>query len=139
MGFRDYECFNQVFLANQEWRMITDPDLLCARVLKERYCKDGDLLTARCLKRASYTWKGIVHGCDLLTVGLVWRIGDGHSISVSGDNWIPRSRAQRPLERCELNCPDELHTFLSPAGVHGMKRWFANISSWVMLLIFCGH
>jgi hypothetical protein len=85
-------------------------------VLKARYFKDGDFLTASSAKQASYNWKGIVHGHDLLKSGLVWRIGDGISISVSGDKWIPMSGAQRPLGRRELDYPDELHTFLSPKG-----------------------
>jgi hypothetical protein len=29
--------------------------------------------------------------------GLIWRIGNGESVSVWEDNWIPRSSALRPL------------------------------------------
>jgi hypothetical protein len=30
LGFRNFECFNQAFLAKRGWRLITSPDSLCA-------------------------------------------------------------------------------------------------------------
>jgi hypothetical protein len=78
--------FNQAFLANQGWRLLTEPDSLCARVLKACYFKENNFLSATCPKRASYTWRSIIKGRDLLREGLVWRIGDGASIRVMEDN-----------------------------------------------------
>jgi hypothetical protein len=97
MGFRDYETFNQALLAKQGWRLLTKPSSLCARVLKARYFKNCDFLQAPCPGRASATWRGIIHGRELLREGLVWRIGDGTQVSVMKDKWIPRSGAQQPL------------------------------------------
>jgi hypothetical protein len=97
MGFRDYETFNQALLAKQGWRLLTKPSSLCARVLKARYFKNCDFRQAPCPGRASATWRGIIHGRELLREGLVWRIGDGTQVSVMKDKWIPRSGAQQPL------------------------------------------
>jgi hypothetical protein len=97
MGFRDNVDFNQALLAKQAWRMITNPESLCARVLRARYADGGDLLHAKCPKKASYTWCSVLHGRDLLKEGLVWIIGDGTKIKVWEHNWIPRSYHMRPL------------------------------------------
>jgi len=47
MGFRDLQSFNEAMLAKQVWRLLSDPDSLCARVLRARYYPDGKLLNAR--------------------------------------------------------------------------------------------
>jgi hypothetical protein len=80
MGFRNYTVFNQALLAKQAWRVLIRPLSLCSRVLRERYFRDGNFLTASCPKGASYTWKSIMHGRELLRASLVWRIGDGKSV-----------------------------------------------------------
>jgi hypothetical protein len=85
-GFRDFECFSQAFLAKQGWRLLTDKESLCAKVLKARYHKSTDFWQATCPKRASFTWRSIIHGRDLLKAGLIWRIGDGESVNVWEDN-----------------------------------------------------
>jgi hypothetical protein len=82
MGFRSYFAFNQALLAKQAWRIITAPLSLCSRVLRARYFKGGDFLIARCPKAASFTFKSIMHGRELLKEGLIWRIGSGNEVKV---------------------------------------------------------
>jgi hypothetical protein len=65
------------------------PDSLCAKVLKARYFKDNDIMSATCPTGRSFTWRSIMHGRDLLRPGLIWHIGDGACINVYHDNWIP--------------------------------------------------
>jgi hypothetical protein len=97
MGFQNYEDFNQALLAKQAWRMVTAPNSLCARVLRARYFENGDFLSAACPKKASYTWRSILHGRELLKEGLIWRVGNGSNINVWSQNWMPRSTLQKPF------------------------------------------
>jgi hypothetical protein len=64
-------------------------------------------LRASCPKRASFTWRSIIYGRELLKKGLVWRIGDGSCIKTMEDNWIPRASVQHPLgcKRDRVECP----------------------------------
>ena len=89
MGFRDFEIFNQALLAKQVWRILTVPTSLCARVLKARYFPDMDIMSATCPNGASYTWRSLMHGRDMLMHRLIWRVGDDTKIKVYHDNWIP--------------------------------------------------
>lgn len=67
VGFRELEAFNQAMLARQGWRLLTVPNSLCARVLKARYYRHSSFLQATSFpKNASYTWRSILHGRELL-------------------------------------------------------------------------
>ena len=56
LGFRDIKNFNLAMLGKQGWRLMTNPDSLCARVLKGKYYPQGDFMSAGKKKNASHTW-----------------------------------------------------------------------------------
>ena len=90
MGFRDMRIFNQALLAKQAWRLVQRPDSMCARVLKSKYYPNGNLMDKVFTSDASPVWRGIEFGLELLKKGVVWRVGNGNSIQILRDNWIPR-------------------------------------------------
>lgn len=47
LGFRDMECFNQAMLSKKYCRLLTNPNSLVAKIMQEKYYKQGDLLQAR--------------------------------------------------------------------------------------------
>jgi hypothetical protein len=89
MGFRDPELFNLVLLGKHGWRLSTGSNALCARVLKGRYYPNSEFMEATAPANSSATWRAIIAGREALQLGLVKRIGDGSSVSVWQDNWIP--------------------------------------------------
>jgi hypothetical protein len=56
MGFRDLHSFNLATLAKQVWRLIDNPNSLCAKVLKAKYYPNEDILMAGPKNGSSFTW-----------------------------------------------------------------------------------
>jgi hypothetical protein len=97
MGFKDLILFNQALLAKQAWCLITYPNSLCARVLRAKYYPRGNLLDNVSAGEASQTWRAIEYGLELLKKGVVWSVGDGASIRMWRDNWLPRPYSMKPI------------------------------------------
>jgi hypothetical protein len=93
LGYRDLESFNMTLLAKQGWRLTKFPTTLAAKVFKEKYFSDGDLLSSNLGTKPSYAWRSIWGSKPLLKVGLLWGIGDGSNIKILGDKWIPTTHS----------------------------------------------
>jgi hypothetical protein len=83
-------------LALQSWRLVQQPDSLCARLLKARYWPDGNLWAVKEGPGMSYTWRSLVRGLRAMEKGIIWRIGDGCSVCIREDPWIPTGFSRRP-------------------------------------------
>lgn len=78
LGFRNLIAFNKaVLLAKQVWRLSQQPDSLVAKIFKSKYHPLSLVLEAS--KGKNLLWFG----------GAIWRIGDGKSLKVWGDCWLP--------------------------------------------------
>ncbi|KAM6563234.1 hypothetical protein CsatB_023232 [Cannabis sativa] len=97
LGFRSFVHFNQAFLAKQAWRIFQTPNSLLSRVLKGRYYHQNDFMTAKVSGLSSLTWQGIVWGRELLSKGLIIKIGDGTGVNCAHDSWIPGNEYFKPL------------------------------------------
>jgi hypothetical protein len=97
LGFRDIHAFNMAMLAKQAWRLLINPDSLCARILAARYFLGGEVLKAKPKTNMPYTWRSILCRLNLLKKGIIWRVGDGTNIHIWEDNWLPRDQACRPF------------------------------------------
>jgi hypothetical protein len=111
LGFRDLYGFNLAMLARQAWRMLTNPESLCAKVLKAKYFPNCSILEASSSPGVSYTWRSILKGVGLLKEGIVWRVGDGTNINIWTDPWLARDDARFPITprgQCVLTKVNEL-------------------------------
>jgi hypothetical protein len=111
LGFRDLYGFNMAMLAKQGWRMLINPESLCARVLKARYFPNSSVLEAKPSNGISYSWRSILKGINLLKEGLMRRIGDGTTVNIWSDPWLSREGCRTPITprgQCVLTKVSEL-------------------------------
>ena len=111
MGFREFRLFNQALLARQAWRILSNPDSLCAQVMKAKYFPSGLLVDTVFPSNSSPTWQAVAHGLELLKHGILWRVGNGQSIRILRDRWIPNGGSGKPITvqgRCRLRRVSEL-------------------------------
>jgi hypothetical protein len=89
LGYRDIECFNLALLAKQGSRFLQNTDSSVAKVFKEEYFPNAGFLNSILGYKPLYAWRSLWNAKPLLKQGLLWRVGDGHSIKVWKDCWIP--------------------------------------------------
>jgi len=89
LGFRELTIFNKALLAKQGWRIIQEPNSLVTQVLKAKYFPHGSFLISKVRTCHSFVWRNLLSAKELLIEGLVWRIGDGKSIKIWQDRWLP--------------------------------------------------
>mgnify|MGYP004702503179 CR=1 FL=1 len=103
LGFRDLQDFNLALLGKQLWRILMQPNLLMSRVLKARYFGRKSIWDIHPKGSDSWCWKSLLSAREVLEAGLRRRVGDGESIKIWEDRWIPgvedgKIRSQRKVD-----------------------------------------
>ena len=106
LGFKEIEKFNETLLAKQVWRMINNLDSLCYQVFKARFFPECSILEAEDSKVGSYAWKSILSARDVIRKGMGWRIGNGESIRIKQDKWLPSQLSGSVASPIPLMSPD---------------------------------
>lgn len=75
-------------LAKQFWRILTRPQSLVARVLKEIYFRSVHIMDANTKNNSSYMWRSILATKELIKQGVTWRVGNREKIRVWADKWL---------------------------------------------------
>ncbi|XP_042944649.1 uncharacterized protein LOC122278535 [Carya illinoinensis] len=96
MGFKDLHSFNMALLAKQAWRIMNEKSSLLHRIYKSKYFPNSCIQYAQLGNAPSYAWRGIWESTRLMVKGCRWRVGDGESINIWTDIWLP-GQNQTPL------------------------------------------
>ncbi|XP_031112120.1 uncharacterized protein LOC116016097 [Ipomoea triloba] len=91
IGFRRLDLFNTVFLCKQAWRLIQFPSSLVARVFQAKYYPVSSFLDARRSSNPSFIWNSLSSTKEIIRQHSRWRIGNGNSINIWRDRWLPDS------------------------------------------------
>ena len=91
LGFCDLRAFNLALLAKQGWCLQPHTSSLVHRVLKAKYFPEVDFLTATLGSSPLYAWRSIMAAQKIVQQGYRWQVGNGTSISVWTDKWLPTS------------------------------------------------
>ena len=89
LGFREIENFNLALLGKQVWRLIHNSDSLFYKVFKARFFPTCSIMDEGVKTTGSYAWQSILKARHVIDLGSSWRIGDGRSIRIRGDKWLP--------------------------------------------------
>ena len=89
MSFKELSLFNEALLAKQTWRLLHNKISLFYRVFKSRFCPNCSITDAKEGHGGSYAWKNILKCQGMIRRGAKWRVGNGESIKIWGDNWLP--------------------------------------------------
>ncbi|XP_024195998.1 uncharacterized mitochondrial protein AtMg00310-like [Rosa chinensis] len=81
-------------LCSKAWCVASNPGSMIAQLYKARYFPDGNFWNVSEYATPSYSWRSIFATKDLLHAGSLWQIGDGASLSVWNDSWIPSHKLQ---------------------------------------------
>jgi len=95
LGFKDIESFNLAMLEKQVWRLLHNKDSLFYKVFKSKYFPNCSILDEGVKVKGSYAWQNILKACRVVRLGSRWRIGDGKSVLISGDKWLPDLHSSR--------------------------------------------
>lgn len=89
MGLRSLREFNIALLGKQGWRLLTEPNCLLAWIFQARYYPGANFLGAQIGHNPSFAWRNILAAQEVIWNGCRWRIGDGRTVSVWKDPWLP--------------------------------------------------
>ena len=103
MGFQDLKAFNLAMLAKQGWRMIQSTDSMLYQCFEARDFPHSSFLDAVESPNCSYVWKSLMAALPILNSGHCWRVGNGSSISVIRDRWIPNHSTNKILHPVNEN------------------------------------
>ena len=101
LGFRKAQKSTEAFLTKLTWMVISNRKSLCMDALRSKYKVRSDWLGKDLVKSASQTWKAIERLKSLVASGACFLVGDGATIDIWKDPWVPWLPCFLPKPRIE--------------------------------------
>lgn len=89
LGFKKLHEFNLAIVGKQAWRLGINPSSLVAELLKAKYFPNSNYLDAQVGSNPSFLWRSIWECKILIKQGAYCRVGNGSSIMIWKDVWLP--------------------------------------------------
>lgn len=119
LGFKELVKFNEVMLTKPVWRLFHDQSSLFYRVFKAKYFPRGMVFEAK-KSSGSYAWQSILKARKVIEVDLMWRVGDGSTIWVYWDKWLP-GKFPSKINSPQSGAPVDMR--VSSLFDHDTKQW----------------
>ena len=125
LGFKKTKEMNDALLAKFAWMVVSGNQSICMEVLRSKYKVSDDWLRADLSKYASPTWRAIERAKLLIEKGACFLLGDGKTINVWEDPWVPWIVGFKPRPRIDdyLQLPIKAHNLLD----HTLQAWNEDI------------
>ncbi|KAL5538858.1 hypothetical protein UlMin_043555 [Ulmus minor] len=99
LGLRRMSSMNQAIIAKWGWDLLMGKNSQCLLFLQGKYLRAGSFKSVEALPTDSTFWKAIIESRDTLLSGAYFQIGDGSSINIWEDPWVPKCRDFLPRAR----------------------------------------
>ena len=90
LGLKKSEDFNQALLTKLAWEVPKNEDKLWVKIFRRKYLKVGSFTNIRPPKQVSWICKSLFSCNKLIKKGMCYKVGDGRSINIWDDPWVPK-------------------------------------------------
>ncbi|KAL5566025.1 hypothetical protein UlMin_029189 [Ulmus minor] len=101
LGFRRMKDLNLSLLAKWGWKFVQGQSSLCCSILNARYLLHTKFLQASQSRGDSPFWKAVMATKEIIKSGSCYLVGNGESIDIWEDPWVPSFPGFRPPPKGE--------------------------------------
>lgn len=120
LSLRSARDMNTSFMMKVGWNLCARKNDMWVKIIRSKYKCGEDLVPMINTRRqGSNLWRGICKNWNLVEKNMVWRVGNGNSISFWSDPWVPNlgrlmDSARLPISQREEG--ERIHHFVTASG-----------------------